>query len=30
MFDDRNVQRALVVEGFLSDLQDMSRKLDES
>ena len=28
--EDKNVKRALVVEGFLADLQDMSRKLDDS
>jgi dynein heavy chain, axonemal len=30
LFEDKNVKRALCVEGFLSDLNDMSRKLDDS
>jgi hypothetical protein len=30
IFEDKNVKRALCVEGFLTDLIDMSRKLDES
>lgn len=30
IFEDRNVKRALCIEGFLNDLQDMSRKLDDS
>ena len=30
LYEDKNVKRALCVEGFLSDLKDMSKKLDES
>jgi len=30
MWEDKNAKRALLVEGFLVDLQDMAHKLDES
>jgi len=30
MWEDKNCLRALNVEGFLNDLKDMSKKLDDS
>jgi hypothetical protein len=30
MYEDKNAKRALIVSDFLTDLYDMSKKLDES